>query len=77
MTTIAGTYYRQGYYVHNDVGYVLYEAGNCAHDSSLIVDIDSPEAIPLRTLRSYCIKTAREIAAERGAYFAGVSRESE
>ena len=72
---VTGTYYQQGYYVNSDDGRELYSAGNCARDSTCIVDIDDTEALPLRTLRSCCIKTTRDIAKERFARYGGVTRE--
>ena len=71
---VTGTYYQQGYYVNSDDGRELYSAGNCAADSTCIVDIDDVEALSLRALRSYCIKTTRSIAGERFARYGGVTR---
>lgn len=66
---ITGEYNQIGYTVFSD-STPIYSAGNSPDDSQAY---DTP-GIGLRLLRSYCIKTAMEIAAERNELFGGVER---
>jgi hypothetical protein len=73
--TVTGEYSEHGYTVFlNDAP--VYYAGNHAQDSTASAPPGSLEAVPLRRLRGYCIRTCREIAAERKAQFGGVARRS-
>ena len=72
---INGEYNRGGYEVWNN-GRVVYAAGNHAHDSNQPA-LCKEDLLPLRTLRQFCIQTAREIAAGRGGRFGGVERVKE
>jgi hypothetical protein len=69
---VRGEYNRNGYEVWI-AGRIVYTAGNHAQDSSQPARYDE-DRLPLKTIRQFCIKTAREIAAERHARFAGVER---
>ena len=57
-------------------GRVVYSAGNHALDSQEYAT-RKRDRLPLKTLRKFCIKTAREIAAECSGCFAGVERVTE
>ena len=72
---VCGEYNRNGYDVWID-GRLVYEAGNHVHDSAQYATSDCDQ-LPLRTIRKFCIKTAREIAEEHHCRFAGVERVSE
>jgi hypothetical protein len=67
---VYGMYNKWGYRVCTVDGDELYTAGNSPHDSGTSVD----DGLPLRKLRSMCIRTAKEIAAERGVDFIDVER---
>lgn len=74
---VYGVYNRHGY----QVLMVLdgrttdqYTAGNHQQDSQASALPGSPEALSLRRIRSFCIKTTREIAGEKGAAYEGVGR---
>jgi len=41
------------------------------------VSTNSPECLPLRAIRSFCIKTGREMAEEKGWKWGGTSRVSD
>jgi hypothetical protein len=69
---IHGEYNRNGYEVWVG-GRVVYAAGNHAHDSTQPA-LCEKDRLPLRTIRKFCIKTTREIAAERRGIFGGVER---
>jgi hypothetical protein len=72
---VTGEYSEHGYTVFlNDAP--VYSADNHAQDSTASAPPGSLEAVPLRRLRGYCIRTCREIAAERKAQFGGVARRS-
>jgi hypothetical protein len=43
-----------------------YSAGNSAHDSTEVVPLNTPECVPLRSLKAFAHRTAREIAHEHG-----------
>lgn len=53
-------------------GEEVYSAGNAPGDSSL--RIPSERGVGLRNMRKFCIKTAKQIAAEKKAEYAGVER---
>lgn len=73
--TIVGEYSRKGYILFHVEGIrELYTAGNHAQDSGLVVPLDSPECLPLRKIRSMCVKTGKEMANERGWKWGGASR---
>lgn len=80
---IIGYYNRQGYRIGmiDDGGQFeqLYDAGNNRNDSDRTnsVPLDSPNALPLRTIRAYCIQTGKEIAKEQAIEFVGAEREEE
>jgi hypothetical protein len=67
---IHGEYNGNGYEVWIG-GRIVYSAGNHVHDSTQRA-LHSEDRLPLRTIRKFCIKTTREIAAERRGIFAGV-----
>lgn len=70
-----GEYNRNGYEVWSD-GQHVHSAGNHAQDSSQPA-LRKQDRLPLRTIRLFCIKTAREIAAEHRRRFVGVERVTE
>jgi hypothetical protein len=72
---VRGEYNRNGYDVWID-GAVVYAAGNHVHDSTQYA-LSARDRLPLKALRKFCLKTAREIAAERRGVFAGVERVTE
>jgi hypothetical protein len=73
---VTGEFSEHGYAVFiSDRPY--YSAGNCLHDSAIHVPPGSPDAVPLRQIRSYCARTARDIAQEVGGAFTGVERNGE
>jgi len=72
--TVSGEYNRLGYTLFDGHGCPLYTAGNSQHDSAAFVAPGTVGSLPLRTIRSYCIRTARTVAEEQGALFAGVER---
>lgn len=51
-----------------------YSAGNHRTDSCAILPRGSLYALPLRSIRSMCIKTAKEVADGYNAEFTGVER---
>lgn len=72
--TVTGEYGRCGYAVFVSSGRgtrAVYTAGNNPSDSQARPD---GAALGLRTLRRFCVRTCREIAAERRARYGGVSR---
>ena len=69
---VRGEYNRNGYEVWSD-GQHVYSAGNHVHDSSQPA-LCKQDRLPLKTIRRFCIKTAREIATELNGRFAGVER---
>ena len=50
----------------------LYTAGNHPQDSQAV----APKGVGLSRIRRFCIRTCRDISAEHGAIFGGVSRVS-
>jgi hypothetical protein len=72
---VQGQYNRNGYEVWLG-GHVVYSAGNHARDS-MQPGWSKVERLLLKTIRQFCIKTAREIAAELNGLFAGVERVAE
>jgi len=75
---IVGDYNRWGYSIFEaDTGREIYTSGNSQYDSGASLDPGTPGALPLRTIRSHCIGTAREIAAECGGVYGGVERGEE
>jgi len=76
---VFGHYNRDGYTVLQSRGgkiTELYHAGNHTLDSAQTAPAANTRE-PLRRLRSYCIKTTREMAQEAKATYGGVSREEE
>lgn len=71
---VTGEYEEHGYTVFIN-GVPCYSAGNCVHDSAVMVAPGSPDAVPLRRMRAYCKRTAHEIAGERQGSVGGVSRQ--
>jgi len=72
---VQGQYHRNGYEVW--LGALLvYSAGNHVHDSTQPAFCKA-DRLPLKTIRQFCIKTVREIAAERNGRFARVERVAE
>ena len=67
-----GEYSRNGYEIWRG-GRLVYWAGNHVQDSGQPA-LRGEDRLPLITLRRFCIRTAREIAAEQGGRFAGVER---
>ena len=72
---VRGEYNRNGYEVWSD-GQHVYSAGNHVQDSSQPAPCKQ-DRLPLKTIRQFCIKTAREIALEHRGRFAGVERVTE
>jgi hypothetical protein len=72
---VRGEYSRNGYEVWI-AGRVVYSAGNHVHDSTQCATTKQ-DRLPLKTIRRFCIKTAREIAEEQNGTFGGVERVSE
>jgi hypothetical protein len=72
---VHGQYNRNGYEVWLDEQ-LVYSAGNHVQDSSQPA-LCQPDRLPLKTIRQFCIKTAREIAAENHGRFAGIERVTE
>lgn len=73
---LIGYYNRDGYRIENSFsGMVWYRAGNNPWESSSWVPPNC--ALPLRTLRQFCIRTGKEMAREMNAIFTGVFREDE
>jgi hypothetical protein len=73
---ITGFYDRTGYTVCVDMVNV-YSAGNLAADSAVIVAPWTSYALPLRTIRRYCLRVAKEIAREKRGIFTGIERQEE
>ena len=73
---IVGEYNEYGYTVSSTEGDVFHEAGNHRLDSgpNQSVQPDSRWAVPLRTLRSWCIRDARETVKLHKAIYGGVER---
>ncbi len=66
-TEIVGEYSHCGYCVYSYPGPNLeYSAGNYYGDSATYVEPGTHGALPLRKIRSYCLKTTKEIAQELG-----------
>jgi hypothetical protein len=65
-------YNRNGYQIWS-AGRLVYMAGNHIQDSTQPA-LCKRDRLPLRTIRQFCIKTAREIASEHRGRFAGVER---
>ena len=72
---VRGEYNRNGYDVWIG-GRMVYAAGNHVQDSTQYAQ-SAQDRLPLKTIRQFCIKTAREIATERRGIFAGVERSTE
>jgi hypothetical protein len=72
---VRGEYNRNGYEVRSD-GQHVYSAGNHVQDSCQPT-LCKEDRLPLKTIRRFCIKTAREIATEHRGRFAGVERVTE
>ncbi len=74
---VHGAYDRNGYTIYLN-GRPIYSAGNHPQDSTadLGPKTDQQPIAPdsLRTLRQYCRKTAKEIAAEKKAEYQGIYR---
>ena len=71
--SVTGEYSGTGYAVFVTSGRVTrtaYTAGNNPSDSQAV----SGSGLGLRTLRRFCVRTCREIAAELGAACGGVAR---
>lgn len=66
---VSGEYNEDGYRILAD-GEEVYSAGNNPQESQSY----SSEGLPLKTLRAFCIQTAREIADENNGDFLGVQR---
>ena len=72
---IQGHYNHQGYEIWCG-GQVVYSAGNHVHDSSQPAATNK-DRLPLKTIRQFCIKTAREFAREYHGHFGRVERVQE
>lgn len=55
----------------------IYSAGNSNQDSTVIVSPNDPSAVPLKTIRKFCIQTGKEMAKEKGWKWEGAYRISE
>ncbi len=67
---VRGEYNRNGYEIWLDEQ-LVYSAGNHVQDSSQPA-LCRRDRLPLKTIRQFCIKTAREIAKEHHGRFVGV-----
>jgi hypothetical protein len=74
MKTIYGAYCRLGYTIYLN-GSPTYSAGNSRFDSQAYTD--ASDGVSLRTMRRYCITTAREIASEHNGQYTGVERQDD
>ena len=72
---VRGEYNRDGYEVWI-AGRLAYTAGNHVQDSSQPA-LCEEDRLSLKTIRQFCLKTAREIALEHRGRFAGVERVTE
>jgi len=72
---VRGEYNRNGYEVWSD-GQHVYSAGNHVQDSTQPA-LREQDRLPLKTIRRFCIKTAREFATEHRGRFVGVERVTE
>ncbi len=71
-----GYYNRHGYRIENLAGTEQHGFGNMKlWDSQQQVSPGSPDAASLRQIRSWCIRTGREIAKERHGKWLGAERE--
>lgn len=64
---IWGEHSRWGYKIFSSKTGVVYQAGNHVQASQECAEPGSRDALPLTKLRQFCIKTGKEIAAERSA----------
>ena len=67
--TVVGEYSEDGYEVTTAGGKVLHSAGANAFDSHA-----SGRDVPLATMRRWCVRTGKEIAAETGSAWGGAER---
>lgn len=74
MKTILGQYDEYGYQIEDEKGRVLYTAGNSKYESHEVVNLDRGNNLLLKQIRSFCIKTAKEMANESGVEYGGVER---
>jgi hypothetical protein len=72
---VRGEYHRNGYEIWID-NRLDYSAGNHVQDSTQPA-LCEQDRLPLKTIRRFCIKTAREIATEQRGRFGGVERVTE
>lgn len=54
---------------------LIYTAGNCRYDSTLIVPVE--DGVGIKTMQEYCERTTREFATERSATFGGITQDEE
>lgn len=72
-TLVTGEYSQAGYTIFaNDMP--VYQAANNPWDSTESLPVGDRDALPIKTIRRHCIRTAKEIAAERAAKYGGVER---
>ena len=71
MKKVIGYYNELEYRVELD-GKEIYTAGNSKFDSQAYTSAD--EGVGIKTMRSYCIQTAKELAKEHNAEYIGVER---
>lgn len=62
---VYGEYNKQGYTIFDEQGNELYSAGNSPFDSQQDVT-GLACALPIETIRRYCVTTCAEIAEENG-----------
>ena len=72
---VRGEYNRNGYAVWLG-DHLTYTAGDHVQDSTQPA-LCEQDRLPLKTIRRFCIKTAREIATEQRGRFGGVERVTE
>jgi len=72
---VRGEYNRNGYEVWID-NRLDYAAGNHVQDSNQPA-LNDEDRLPLKIIRQFCLKTAREIATEHHGRFVGVERVTE
>jgi hypothetical protein len=68
MKKVTGYYNEWEYYINLD-GQEIYRAGNSPFDSQGYVTPDL--GVGVNTMQEYCVKTARQLAAEHKAVYVG------
>lgn len=72
---VVGEYNHYGYTLFDPTGIKeLYSAGNNPVDSEQFLPLGDPKGLSLKTIRSFCIKTGKEMAEEKGWKWGGACR---